>query len=938
MTESIKLNSAMARLKRPAWLFFVLAIAAIVVFHWLGIETSFEPPFLLFALNALFIGVPSFVIAVTTVRCFLQAGVWPVLWLGVGAVTFGLGTIVSGLLITQSTVNTSITTGNLLFFVGAILHLVGAFFAQFNVPSLNNYRRRLIAVLQVYLFILALVILVNVVSIYGLFQPFFIQGQGGTIIRQFVLSLTALFFLLSGMFIFLKYRQTKSDFFYWYSLGLLLISLGMAGVLMLTVTGTPLNWAARTSLMAGGLYLLMASVVTFREARLKGISASQALTSFFQREEAQLRLLFESILEAVIVTDNNFIIRGWNKAAEKIYGWEAAQVMGRPAHEILQIRDLSGADEQMFKKEILTTGIWKSEVRQRHKSGQDLYVMTSISVLKDEQGQPVGTVSINSDITERRKAEAKIRQQMLVIQAINRIFQHALRSQTEKELGEFCLKMADEITGSQFGFIAELRDQMLRYIALSNPGGEICNNTAPQGQHPLVGHFKIHGLYGSVLKNEESLLTNDPSHHPDSTGTPPGHPPLQSFLGVPLKNENKTIGLIAVANRREGYTPEQQKALEQLAPAIVEAFLRKRAEERLVRYKNELEIKVKERTAALEQSEEKYRLLVENANESVMVFQDGRLKFFNDKSLELSGYSRDELAAKPFTELVHPDDRDLVDERHRKRIRREDVPASYEFRILHKDSQTRWVEINAVMITWEGRPAVLGLLTDVTQRKNMEQELKAYAQRITQVQEEERKRIAYELHDDTAQYLAILKLQIDSLLQSGKISDPEVLKKLEYLEKDAGRAVDDVRRYSHELRPGVLEHLGLQAALDQTVDDINKLKQITAEVNVEGEEPDMSEDVKLGFFRIAQEALNNCRKHAKASKAVIYLNYSDHQAEMVINDNGTGFDVREAKTRASLRGNLGLMSMQERAKLIGADLKIESQPGQGTTVRVKISL
>jgi PAS domain S-box-containing protein len=389
--------------------------------------------------------------------------------------------------------------------------------------------------------------------------------------------------------------------------------------------------------------------------------------------------------------------------------------------------------------------------------------------------------------------------------------------------------------------------------------------------------------------------------------------------------------------------------------AVRESTLRKQNEIELIKYrdhleslvnqrtaelkkaKNELENRVKERTLELEESEKKYRLLVENANEAVMVFQDMKFKFFNHKALEISGYSQEELASKSIDEIIHPEDKELVIGRYFKRLQGENVPASYEFRIVNRDGKIKWLEMNVVMITWDAQPAVLGLLTDITQTREMNLELQAYARRITRVQEEERKRIAYELHDDTVQYLSILKLQLDSLTNSGKIQSPEIVEKLKYLEKDAGRALDDVRRYSHELRPGILEHLGLKAALEQIIEDINKIQQITIELNVEGEEPALSEDIKLGFFRIAQEAINNIRKHAKASKVSIDLCFNGNQTEMKVTDNGVGFDVPEAKTRISSKGNLGLMSMQERASLMGADLKIESRIGQGNTVTVSMS-
>ncbi len=405
---------------------------------------------------------------------------------------------------------------------------------------------------------------------------------------------------------------------------------------------------------------------------------------------------------------------------------------------------------------------------------------------------------------------------------------------------------------------------------------------------------------------------------------------IVSFLASGLRN--KTEEAVSESTLRKQHEAELIKYRDHL-----EALVQQRTTE-LEKANNELEIKVKERTAELAESERKYRLLVENANEAVVVFQDKMFKFFNPKALDISGCSQEELASKPINELIHPDDQDLVIGNYFKRIQGEDVSSSYEFRIIHKDGGIKWVEINAVLITWEGNPAVLGLITDITRTREMNLELKDYAQRITRVQEEERKRIAYELHDDTVQYLSILKLQLDSLINSGKVQSPEILKKLQYLEKDAGRAVDDVRRYSHELRPGVLEHLGLEAALEQISDDINKLQQITVELVVDGEEPELSEDVKLGFFRIAQEAINNARKHAQANKVIINLKFSEGQVQMSVKDNGSGFDIQRAKTQTGLTGSLGLMSMQERAKLIGADLKVESTIGQGTSVSVKVSL
>jgi two-component system, NarL family, sensor histidine kinase DegS len=217
-------------------------------------------------------------------------------------------------------------------------------------------------------------------------------------------------------------------------------------------------------------------------------------------------------------------------------------------------------------------------------------------------------------------------------------------------------------------------------------------------------------------------------------------------------------------------------------------------------------------------------------------------------------------------------------------------------------------------------------------------QLEQYASRITQVQEAERRRIAYELHDDTAQYLSILKMQLGALVNSEKIQSPEIKQKLQFMERDADRAFNDVRRYSHELRPVMLEHTGLGPALEQIVEDFNKLGQLSVEIHVEGSEPELPEVVKLGFFRIAQEALNNTRKHSKARQANIDIRFNHKQVRMTVSDNGDGFNAEEALKNGGGKGSLGLMSMKERADLINADFKIESVPGKGTTVIAKAKL
>ena len=127
----------------------------------------------------------------------------------------------------------------------------------------------------------------------------------------------------------------------------------------------------------------------------------------------------------------------------------------------------------------------------------------------------------------------------------------------------------------------------------------------------------------------------------------------------------------------------------------------------------------------LRESEKKYRLLVESAAEAILVAQDGMLRLVNPTTVTMTGFSEQELTSKPFSSLIHPDDRAIVLERYQKRMRGEAVPNQYAFRVLTKDGSTKWVDINAVVIDWEGRPATLNFLTDTTERKRAEEELRS---------------------------------------------------------------------------------------------------------------------------------------------------------------------------------------------------------------------
>ena len=232
-----------------------------------------------------------------------------------------------------------------------------------------------------------------------------------------------------------------------------------------------------------------------------------------------------------------------------------------------------------------------SELRLQGRNGRITPVEIRSTAVEAPHGERWYRTALG-DVTARKRAEERATRQDAVIAGIARIFHEALTCHTDADLGRACLALAEEITQSKFGFVTEmnLESGKMFNIAVSDRGWHACRipNSSRHG-HLENFAFPIHGLYGRVLLEGRSLIANDPPSHPDSIGVLAGHPPLTAFLGVPLIHADKTIGMIGLGNREGGYGPEQQEAVEALAPAIVQAILSRRGTEALAQAKSAAE-------------------------------------------------------------------------------------------------------------------------------------------------------------------------------------------------------------------------------------------------------------------------------------------------------------------------------------------------------------
>jgi two-component system sensor histidine kinase DegS len=216
-----------------------------------------------------------------------------------------------------------------------------------------------------------------------------------------------------------------------------------------------------------------------------------------------------------------------------------------------------------------------------------------------------------------------------------------------------------------------------------------------------------------------------------------------------------------------------------------------------------------------------------------------------------------------------------------------------------------------------------------------EAERKVYISKILESQENERLRIAQELHDDTIQTLLVIANRAQSLIPPGNNDMAEVKKSAEWIRDATLQAVEEMRRTSLDLRPSILDDLGLVPALRWLVDRVDKETSINTRILVNGKQLKLSPEAEVSIFRITQEALNNIKRHSKATEAVVTLEFETEYLKITIEDNGRGFHPPQKFDRLAAIGKMGLIGMRQRIDFLGGTLQIRSRPGQGTMVLIK---
>lgn len=221
--------------------------------------------------------------------------------------------------------------------------------------------------------------------------------------------------------------------------------------------------------------------------------------------------------------------------------------------------------------------------------------------------------------------------------------------------------------------------------------------------------------------------------------------------------------------------------------------------------------------------------------------------------------------------------------------------------------------------------------------KEREKERQNYISQIFKAQEDERKRITQELHDDTTQKLmAIAACAKDTISYRASDSVKSIINNVKWIRDTVLLVAEDIRRLSLDLRPSILDNIGLIPAIRWLVDDLNRDGHINTQLYIKGEPKKLNEEKELTIFRIVQEALNNARKHSDGTEVRVSLEYDNNSIRINVEDNGKGFPVDGMMPYLTSEGKMGILGMQQRAKSIGGVFIITSSPGMGTIISVKV--
>ncbi|RPI94820.1 MAG: PAS domain S-box protein [Chloroflexi bacterium] len=661
--------------------------------------------------------------------------------------------------------------------------------------------------------------------------------------------------------------------------------------------------------------------------------------------------VFDAIPLAVISVDWQGQIQYMNKAAKSMLGEpdglrsleEWPQRFGLylddglipyPAEKLPLVRALRGevipeAEEIILRKEGDTKGLW---------------ISMSAETLWDENGNIDGAIALLRDINYRKEIELSREKHAKRTELLYRFSRSVAEAGNDlNAIMNLVVKFTAEAIGD------------LSVIALLNAAGD---RMKVDGFHDMnsTGQALLRKLFvpgfeydhsqtlgGSVVRSGEPVLIHSiPAEQLQAVTLPALREymdvvGMESILIVPLKGRSGVVGIIIMA-RHGGNRPfnvEDQSFLTDIAYRAALAIENSRLFE-------SLHAEITERLSAkqaLAVSEERFRSIFEYVTVGIKVLNlEGRILQTNYAFQSMIGYNEDELVGNYFYRFLHPQDI------QRANALFQDVKIlgtsafRFEHRAIHKDGSIVWVKTIFTVIrkgNEDQTPVfIVGIVENVTEQKRIEAEMSELNSRLQSSMELERLRLAQELHDSPMQSLYGAIYRIEEL--RGTVN-PELKEALAEVKQQIQGVLQDLRATAKELRPPTIFNFGLENAIRSHANDVaEKHPNLSIRLSLAHDRQVLPEKVRLALFRIFQQSLANVIRHAKATEVHVRFSFDAEEAHLEIVDNGKGFDVPVNWIDLVRRGHYGLAGAAERANALGGVFKVQSKPGNSTTIQVII--
>jgi PAS domain S-box-containing protein len=481
--------------------------------------------------------------------------------------------------------------------------------------------------------------------------------------------------------------------------------------------------------------------------------------------------------------------------------------------------------------------------------------------------------------------------------------------------------------------VAELMSADIVLLFTTNESAQVLELAAYQGiSSDLVPEIKPlktgEGLYGQLVESGKALIIED------NTGIPPEFSGIllrmniRTQMAVPLVFQERVRGVICIGVRPPKQLNSYDRDLmvsvgREIAVAIENARL----------YGVQRQV-----TEQLKLSEGKYHRLFDLASDAIFVTDlSGKLIEVNRASAELMGDTVEDVIGTDIRRYLSPEELETARRVRRALLLGQPFPQPYEQKLIRNDKTEVILMLSSNLVRQGDEPPIFEhVARNVTRERRMQDNLRHYVQQITRIQEEERNRIARDLHDETAQALYALTRQIDNFIRSSPNLPAETSAFLKGLVEQTKTISQEVRRFSQDLRPPLLDDLGLLSTIRWLTGDMEHRTHITVKLTVSGAERRLAPHVELAIFRIIQEALRNVEKHASATRVDVSIEFAEGEISISIADNGKGFKLAGDVGDLPRDGRLGLMGMKERVNLLGGELTITAEPSQGTHVLIQL--